>query len=157
MKSQKPIPLFTSDSLLELLCTLLGNGASFRFRANGYSMTPTIRNGDIITVSPLQNMPPRIGEIVAFPHPENQRLTIHRLIDSRSSLALCRGDNRDQEDPPVPLDQIIGVVVAIRRKERERFWPNRFSHPRISRCYCRLDLVLKRLRRIVKRTVKGAE
>lgn len=149
--------MFTSDALLDLLTTLLEDGASFRFRANGYSMTPTIRHGDIIVIAPLNHLPPRTGEIVAFRHPHNQRLAVHRFIDTRASLAVCRGDNRDQEDPPVPWDEILGAVVAIQRKGKDRFWPNRFSHPHISRWYCRLDLWLKRLRRVIKQLVKGAE
>ena len=151
------MPLFTSDALLDLLTTLLENGASFRLRANGYSMTPTIRHGDIIVISPFNQLPPRTGEIVAFRHPHNQRLAVHRFIDARASSVLCRGDNRDHEDPPVPQDDVLGVVVAIQRKGRDRFWPNRFAHPHLSRWYCRLDARFKRLRRVARRMVKGAQ
>ena len=143
--------------MLELLTTLLENGAAFRFRATGYSMTPTIRDQDIVVISPLKHLPPRKGEIVAFRHPGNQQLTIHRFIGSRGSLALCRGDNRDIADDPVPLAEIIGVITAIQRNGKRRIRPDRFSLPTISRCYCLLDLYLKRFRRLIKTTVKGDE
>ena len=60
--------------IMELIEAVHEKGASFRFQAKGYSMTPAIRNGDVITVSPLRDIEPRRGDVVAFRHPDRPQL-----------------------------------------------------------------------------------
>ncbi len=145
--------LLSGESLADVLDAVLVTGAAFRFRVAGYSMTPTIRDGDIVVISPFKHLPPRVGEIVAFRHPHNRRLVIHRFLGMDHSLALCRGDNRDRFDDPVPEDLLAGVVTTIERGGKRRMLPDRFARPRLSRWYCLLDLHAKRVRRLAKRLI----
>ena len=56
---------------------ILGREAVLRFQARGNSMTPFIRDGDIVTLVPLSR-PPRIGDVVAFAHPRTSGMAVHR-------------------------------------------------------------------------------
>ncbi len=59
----------SGPDLIELLQAVLDKGVPFRFRAKGFSMTPFIKDGDVITIFPLEGSRPRLGDIVAFTHP----------------------------------------------------------------------------------------
>jgi len=43
----------SGSTLIELLEAVLSQEASFRFQAKGLSMSPFIKDGDMVTVSPL--------------------------------------------------------------------------------------------------------
>lgn len=58
------------ETLISLMQDFFSRGASFRFRARGWSMTPFIKDGDIITVTPSAVVQPKIGMVVASIHPE---------------------------------------------------------------------------------------
>ncbi len=80
--------------LVELVQAVLDNGSLFRFRACGRSMIPFIRDGDTLTIAPLANRPPRLGEVVAFscPTEEAVKLVVHRVVGCRRSGFVVRGD-----------------------------------------------------------------
>jgi len=44
----------SGPSLVELLRSVLDKGVPFRFQAKGFCMTPFIKDGDVITVFPLE-------------------------------------------------------------------------------------------------------
>ena len=56
----------TGPVFIELLQATLAEGAPFTFRARGSSMHPFIKDGDVITVSPLGEDSPGLGDVVAF-------------------------------------------------------------------------------------------
>ncbi len=79
-------------------------------------MTPFIRDGDIITVSPLQAALPQIGEVVAFVRPAGGMLVVHRVVARRAHEVLIQGDNGlDFADGIIPLDNLVGKVTRIER------------------------------------------
>ena len=88
----KPLP---NGAVRELMIPLLAAGQEFRFRARGASMSPFIRDGDVLTVSPLAIGEPRVADVVAVFDAEKAELIIHRVIDRRRSSWLIRGDNTD--------------------------------------------------------------
>ena len=55
----------SSRALAELMKNVLARGLPFRFRVRGWSMTPFIRDFDVVTVVPLGSTP-RTGDVVAF-------------------------------------------------------------------------------------------
>lgn len=55
-----------SSAFISLLKGVLEMGAAFRFRANGASMTPFIKQGDLVTLSPYSGSAPRLGDVAAF-------------------------------------------------------------------------------------------
>jgi signal peptidase I len=109
------LPLSGAD-LVDLIRPLLQRGISCRFRAKGSSMWPFIREGDIITVAPLEKQPPELGEVFAFEHPANGRLTVHRVVSTRNQALLFKGDNTRQPDGSVPTEKLVGRVTRVERE-----------------------------------------
>lgn len=78
-------------------------------------MLPLLRAGDQVMVTPV-NRPLRRGDLVVFA--QGDQLLIHRLIGFEESNGACylitKGDN-GASDPPVPLAQVVGIVVVLQR------------------------------------------
>ncbi len=133
----------SGPALVELMRAILGKGRPFRFCARGWSMSPFVRDGDLITVAPL---PPRgrtragvydLGEIVAFVSPSNGRLVVHRIVGRHESRFLIQGDNLpNRAVATVERDGILGRIVQVERG-RKRVWlglgPERFAIALLSR------------------------
>ena len=111
------IQRISNPGFTELLKEVLLKGKPFRFQAAGYSMSPFIRSGDLITISPVSD-PLRIGDIVAFINPCNNKLSVHRIISKVPNGYLLRGDNSPKEDGIVLLNEIFGRVIHIERNGR---------------------------------------
>ena len=96
----------------ELLTAVLAKNVPFRFQASGYSMSPFIRDVDVLTLLPA---PPhlRLGDIVAFINPCNERLTVHRIINYDHHSYLIRGDNTPEADGWIPKEDILGRVIRV--------------------------------------------
>jgi hypothetical protein len=124
-------------AVMELLRAVHEKGAAFRFKAAGLSMTPAICNNDVITISPLEEIPPLVGEVVAFRHPRTGYLLIHRVVRKKQGAFFIRGDCLRQTDSYIPRENIFGVVTEVERQGRVLFWPNRFRHPFWARLYFR--------------------
>ena len=108
------ILLLSGPALLDLLRAVLDKQAFFRFAARGYSMSPFIRDGDVLTIAPLTNAP-GIGEVVAFVSPCNGRLTVHRVVAATRDGFLTKGDNAAEPDGVVPRAQLLGRVARVER------------------------------------------
>ena len=94
-------------------------------RPKGYSMTPAIRDGDIITVSPLKDIMPRRGDVLAFRHPERPQMLVHRVLHTMARKYFIKGDNCPEADGWIPAENILGLISKVERRGRPRFWPNR--------------------------------
>ena len=105
-------------ALLELLRSVLGQGRAFRFQANGSSMFPCIRDGDVIRVAPLSGPSPRLGQVVACVLPGGRGLAVHRVIARQGSLFLTKGDNARLADGFLARSHILGVVTQVERNGR---------------------------------------
>jgi len=104
----------------ELLKTILDKGLDCRFQAKGFSMFPFIRSNDIVTVSPLREKAPKLGDVVAFIKPENKKLVIHRVIGKKDGYFIIRGDNpKISNNDSISLKDIIGRVKQIERNEKK--------------------------------------
>jgi hypothetical protein len=103
----------------ELLIEVLHKGAAFRFRAKGFSMSPFIKDTDVITVAPLSGDKPHFGDVVAFINPRTEELVIHRVIGKRDNLHFfIRGDNLPTHRHLVTISQILGRVERVERDGR---------------------------------------
>ncbi len=108
--------LLDNRELISLMKAVLSKEVAFRFRAKGWSMSPFIRDGDWITVTPPFKEPPSIGKVAAFIHPISGRLIVHRLVGKQGSAYLIRGDNVvGQADGLAPEDEILGCVTRVER------------------------------------------
>ena len=101
--------------LVGFLKTAASRGLSIRFRAEGTSMSPFIKDGDVVTISPLRGSPPRMGDIVAFQSPSTGNLLIHRTVGKLRNLYVMQGDNVPAADDAVPETAILGSVTKIER------------------------------------------
>jgi hypothetical protein len=121
-------------------------------------MSPFIRDGDVITIAPVQppyprpNVPPSsslsagsmtearnrdVGQVVAFVSAPSRRLVVHRIIGRHESGFLIQGDNLSGPvADTVRPDDILGRVVRIERG-RKRVWlglgPERYAIAVLSR------------------------
>jgi len=105
----------SAPELAGLLREVLAKGTAVRFLANGYSMTPFIRHGDIITVSPCTPADLCPGDIAAFATSAGDRLIVHRIVGNRGNAFLAKGDNAIKADGLCPKSQVLGRVTRIER------------------------------------------
>jgi len=118
ISNQDDVISISSAALSELLQAVLAKGADFRFKARGTSMTPFIRNGDIITITSVKKV--EIGSIVAFSRPGTGQLVVHRVVAKRKEEVYIMGDgSSDHTDDWVPIKNIIGHLVRIERNGQD--------------------------------------
>ncbi len=94
---------------------ILARGKPFRFRAQGKSMSPFIKDGDTVTLVPDKKAD--VGDVVLFKTDEG-RLYLHRIVKKAESGIVTRGDaylNYD-EDGLTPYRNILGKVAKISGK-----------------------------------------
>jgi hypothetical protein len=108
----------SATDMVGLLRDVLGKGASFRFKAKGFSMTPMIKDGDIITISPCLSAGLRSGDIAAIAHPVTDCLVVHRIVGIRDGSFFVKGDNHEDFDGPIPGSHVLGRITRIERDGR---------------------------------------
>jgi hypothetical protein len=103
-----------ADSKLfeEVIRELFQQGLCVRFQARGASMSPAIRDGEIVTVTPVLVAKLRKGDIVLAKSTYGFRL--HRIVvaDYTRGVFLTRGDCGQENDPLLRREQILGVARA---------------------------------------------
>lgn len=117
----------SAPAIIELIEAVHEKGASFRFQARGHSMTPVIRDGDVITLTPLGSKMPGRGDVLAFRHSERPRLLVHRVIRKKENLFFIKGDNCSESDGWIPAKNLLGLATRVERLGKVRFWPSRFK------------------------------
>ncbi len=101
-----------------LMRAVLEKGRAFRFEARGTSMLPLIRDGDMVTVTPLSGGEPRTGDVVAFADPGGDRVRIHRIVKAGRGAYLLKGDHDPGEDGLFSPAAILGLVARVERGGR---------------------------------------
>ncbi|MDF1590733.1 MAG: S24/S26 family peptidase [Desulfobacterales bacterium] len=124
MKPHRPEPALllkkgelslSGPALKDLMQAVLRKHVPFRFRASGFSMAPFIKDGDVLTVFPVIDSPPGIGDVAAFSHPAGGRLAVHRIVAQNKSGYRLKGDGADDADGMVSQANIIGIVRKVER------------------------------------------
>ncbi len=107
-----PDPHPDSPAFETLARELLNQGLSLRFEARGASMSPVIRDHEVVIVTPVIVSKLRRGDIVLTKG--HSGFKVHRLVlaNHHEDLFITRGDCGQQDDPPLRSDQIFGVVLA---------------------------------------------
>jgi len=114
---------------LSLIEEALRTHGSCRLRVSGSSMLPTLWPGELVLIErkPLSQIAP--GDIVLYQR--DGRFFLHRLeslhIDPARVLIMIRGDAMPQQDPPVPVDQLLGVLAGVWRNGGWVPMPRRMS------------------------------
>jgi hypothetical protein len=120
--------LNTTEILPELVKEVLGKGVECRFQVGGYSMSPFIKDGDMITISPVLSLP-RLGDVIAFIHPKTEKLLIHRVVWKNRDAYLLKGESALEPDGLIKKENILGLVTKVERKGKRIFLglgPERF-------------------------------
>ncbi len=102
----------------EILSSVIERGVPFRFQASGMSMSPFVRSGDVLTISPVTGTL-KLGEVVAFRLQAGGRFAVHRIIKMANHGFLIQGDNCAGPDGWMAPDSILGRVTRIERAGRE--------------------------------------
>ena len=104
---------------LELLRATNERGVPLRTMVRGFSMHPFVQDQDVLTISPINDWQPQVGDIVAFTQPDACSLVIHRIIAKTITGWQLKGDNCLEADGVVMRENIIGRVTRIERRGRE--------------------------------------
>jgi len=108
----------TSAAFAELSAEILGSGKALRFQARGDSMSPLVRDGDVLLVRPVHPAAVQIGDLVLCSS-EGRRVVVHRVIRKQVSQERLRftvqGDQVARPDGLIPGGQVYGRVLAIER------------------------------------------
>jgi len=114
---------FETPNLLEFARLELSRGRLIQLRISGTAMCPTIEEGDIITIEPVDPTTIRTHDIVFYASASGTAV-VHRVVavEKRGgcTYVLARADHAEVHDAPIPLSQILGRVVAIERHRTGR-------------------------------------
>ncbi len=113
----REVKLETPD-FLEQARDFLSKGLRAEIRMSGSSMRPTIEDGDIIIVSPIEDQFVKQGDIVLI-QTRFETAVIHRIVrierGAAEKVVVTRGDAALQSDAPVALSKVLGRVELIER------------------------------------------
>jgi signal peptidase I len=107
----------------EIIKAVLDTGNPIELKAAGYSMFPTFRPGDRITIRPLnESEMPDLGNLVVYE--DNSVFVMHRIIkmvnnDAGVQTFITRGDSTTEPDRPWVQQQLIGIAVSLKRNKKE--------------------------------------
>ena len=113
---EKSLP---NAELAQLAQETLAKGASFKFKAKGFSMAPFIKDQDVLTISPAGKGGVGIGQAAALLRPQSGKLLVHRVIWRAKQGCLIKADNGCAADGIFPETQIIGQVTKIERNGKD--------------------------------------
>lgn len=105
--------LFADSKLFEeIVRPLLAQGLSVRFQARGASMSPAIRDGEVVEVTPVIVTELRKDDIVLAK--SNFGFRLHRIVmaDPFNDVFITRGDCGQENDPALKAEQILGLARA---------------------------------------------
>ena len=96
----------------QVIRPLLQRGLSVRFQARGASMSPAIRDGEFVEVTPVIVCKLRKDDIVLAK--SNNGFRLHRIVlaDAVKDVFVTRGDSGQQNDPALKGAQILGIARA---------------------------------------------
>ena len=112
----------SSLALAELLETAISKDACLRFQVKGFSMSPFIKDNDVVTISQFISHSANIGCIAAFTYPKTRRLIMHRIIGKSNGVYLIKGDRVFNPDGLISKENILGRVAKIERNNKSVYF-----------------------------------
>ena len=101
------------DDFTSIAQEVLGRGRILKFKAKGGSMSPFIRNGDVVEVVPLKGKI-NLGDIILYRSSYGNPV-VHRVIHRNTESILTKGDSVPNSDEPILSKQVLGRVAAIEK------------------------------------------
>ena len=87
-------------------------------RVSGAAMRPSLEDGDLVTIEPVNSHSVHAGDIILYQSLRDTAL-IHRIVrlEQRASgrFVVTRGDASVALDVPVPIHHVMGRVTTIDR------------------------------------------
>ena len=99
------------------LLRLLFNHSPYQtYKVKGNSMSPCLKEGDILIVKKTKKV--KIRDIIALTNPQDQRTIVKRIIKIEDHKFFVQGDNESASTDSrdfglIERDNIIGKIVAI--------------------------------------------
>lgn len=88
---------------------------------SGTSMTPTLKYGELVQVTPYGEQPVRAGDVVLFRAPQMSRDLLHRVVAVIGTAIRTRGDSNTGDDPwELQPSDVMGRVTAVWRRRTRR-------------------------------------
>lgn len=134
------------DELMPLIREQLAEGKQVKFAPRGTSMLPMLRQGvDSVILSPLPDKLKKYD--LPLYQRQNGQYVLHRVIKAGETYT-CMGDNQFVPEHGLRHEQMIAVVTAFCRGERQ-IAVKSLSH----RIYCRLWHYSRPVRHLWRRAV----
>jgi hypothetical protein len=107
---------------------LLNLGQGVRFKANGWSMHPTICDGEIINVEPVLPSQVRHGDIILYRSPRG--VIAHRVVHIQKEME-PHGQASDPIQPPMwgDISRLASGQAVLRRRSSSPFGANSVLSP----------------------------
>ncbi|WP_054856630.1 signal peptidase I [Vulcanisaeta sp. JCM 16159] len=84
---------------------------------SSYSMEPTLEVGDLVVmVPPGRSCGSLLGHVAIYYSPIYYDYIVHRVIaikNTQGCIYTFKGDANSLSDPPVPYNDVVGVVVFV--------------------------------------------
>ena len=140
----------TTANGARLIRDALAAGGEIWVSGAGQSMHPTVRDGDVVLLSPVRRAVKR-GDVVLVPW--GSALMLHRVDAVDGDLVLTKGDARTGRDPATRRVDVIGRGIAVRGRNglrplmlTWRFGPSALVRFAFGELYRRLRRVTRQLR-----------
>jgi ATP-binding cassette, subfamily B, bacterial len=108
------------EQLKDFAEKLLDDGINIEVRMQGFSMFPTLKNGEIAQVEKCTTAQVKIGDLLVFK--QKNRYIAHRLmkIQQRDGklFLLAKGDNNYHFDPLFSENELIGKIKTVRKEAK---------------------------------------
>ncbi|MFC2086177.1 signal peptidase I [Bacteroidota bacterium] len=110
----------TFNSLMTFSEALLDEGKTLKITVTGISMSPFLKEGDLIYIKKFNPERYQIGDVVVFK--KDDKYIVHRLISFKTTnsrkYAQTKGDSVLKFDMPVDITEILGKVCLVKRAYR---------------------------------------
>ena len=111
-----PLPPVPGHPGLTRLVSSRADHPVFFCAYHGESMSPLLRECDVLEVEPGDGARVQVGDVVLLDPPGSEQLVVHRVIGRTPAGVRTRGDNCPAPDRwELAPDQVLGTVVAARR------------------------------------------
>ncbi len=132
IKAERGVNL-ESPEFLERTRQLLSKKQTIEIFMSGSTMRPTIEDGDVVTIEVVADGKISQGDIILY-QSRYDTAVIHRVVrvdrSSSEKSVTTRGDASSQNDPSIPLHNVLGRVKNIERageqikmkKPQHSFW-----------------------------------
>jgi|GEM_PF-737117 len=127
----QPSSLAPHHLFADVCVELLNLGQGVRFKANGWSMYPTICDGEIINVEPVLPYQVRHGDIILYRSPRG--ITAHRVVHIQKEME-PHGQASDPIQPPMwgDISRLTSGQAVLRRRSSSPFGANSVLSPQSS-------------------------